>query len=209
MMHRDLKSPNVLLSEEGVAKIADVGMVRSQVKDLATPQPVMTPLWAAPEVCFESLLPLDCGSNRRWDALQVIRHDRASIKADIWSYGILIWELISGQDITEMQPLAIARQMRQVGVFQHPVVPHCFRPDNSANPCCCNVCNPSSSCLDPHKCLPDQFLHESQGQQARGKTLELPPNSPSIAAHLFRECTAMRPEDRPSASKIVEWLRHA
>lgn len=59
MMHRDLKSPNVLLSEEGVAKIADVGMVRSQVKDLVTAQPVMTPLWAAPEV---------------------VRHERASIK---------------------------------------------------------------------------------------------------------------------------------
>jgi len=27
------------------------------------------------------------------------------------SYGVLIWELVSGQDITEMQPLAIARQM--------------------------------------------------------------------------------------------------
>lgn len=52
MMHRDLKSPNVLLSEEGVAKIADVGMVRAQVKDLVTAQPVMTPLWAAPEVCL-------------------------------------------------------------------------------------------------------------------------------------------------------------
>ena len=52
MMHRDLKSPNVLLSEEGVAKIADVGMVRAQVKDLVTAQPVMTPLWAAPEVDF-------------------------------------------------------------------------------------------------------------------------------------------------------------
>lgn len=52
MMHRDLKSPNVLLSEEGVAKIADVGMVRSQVKDLVTAQPVMTPLWAAPEVSW-------------------------------------------------------------------------------------------------------------------------------------------------------------
>ena len=50
MMHRDLKSPNVLLSEEGVAKIADVGMVRAQVQDLVTAQPVMTPLWAAPEV---------------------------------------------------------------------------------------------------------------------------------------------------------------
>lgn len=43
---------------------------------------------------------------------QVVRHERASIKADIWSYGVLIWELISGQDITELQPLAIARQMQ-------------------------------------------------------------------------------------------------
>ena len=56
MMHRDLKSPNVLLSEEGVAKIADVGMVRAQVKDLVTAQPVMTPLWAAPEVSIQHVI---------------------------------------------------------------------------------------------------------------------------------------------------------
>ena len=56
MMHRDLKSPNVLLSEEGVAKIADVGMVRPQVQDLVTAQPIMTPLWAAPEVRLHCLL---------------------------------------------------------------------------------------------------------------------------------------------------------
>jgi hypothetical protein len=43
--------------------------------------------------------------------LQVVRHERASIKADIWSYGILIWELISGEDITEYQPLSISRQV--------------------------------------------------------------------------------------------------
>ena len=58
LLHRDLKSPNVLLSEEGVAKIADVGMVRSQVKELVTAQPVMTPLWAAPEVRFEPFIPV-------------------------------------------------------------------------------------------------------------------------------------------------------
>lgn len=50
LMHRDLKSPNVLLSEEGNAKIADVGMVRTQDRDLVTAQRIMTPLWAAPEV---------------------------------------------------------------------------------------------------------------------------------------------------------------
>lgn len=52
LMHRDLKSPNVLLSEEGVAKIADVGMSRAQVSDLVSAQPIMTPLWAAPEVSW-------------------------------------------------------------------------------------------------------------------------------------------------------------
>lgn len=60
LLHRDLKSPNVLLSEEGVAKIADVGMVRSQVKDLVTAQPVMTPLWAAPEVRHPALASRCC-----------------------------------------------------------------------------------------------------------------------------------------------------
>ena len=66
MMHRDLKSPNVLLSEEGVAKIADVGMVRPQVQELVTAQPIMTPLWAAPEVinalCQQTQRPPVCVS---------------------------------------------------------------------------------------------------------------------------------------------------
>jgi hypothetical protein len=41
--------------------------------------------------------------------VQVVRHERASIKADIWSYGILLWEIISGADIALYQPLAITR----------------------------------------------------------------------------------------------------
>ena len=42
MMHHNLKSPSVLLSEEGVAKVADVGIIDAQ--------PVKTRLWAAPEL---------------------------------------------------------------------------------------------------------------------------------------------------------------
>jgi hypothetical protein len=143
--------------------------VRTQVKELVTAQPVMTPLWAAPEVrlpfppafpaCLLALRPSphrlhlataqacagtgaslaprlggqgreatqrpsalgarrsppSCTANRRRrrrrPPAQVVRHERASIKADIWSYGILIWELVSGEDITEYQPLAISRQV--------------------------------------------------------------------------------------------------
>lgn len=83
---QDLKSPNVLLTEEGVAKIADVGMLRTQERDLVTAQATMTPLWSAPEV---------------------IARQPASVKCDMWSYGLLVWELATGLDIAEYQPLAL------------------------------------------------------------------------------------------------------
>ncbi|KAL4420423.1 hypothetical protein ABPG75_010079, partial [Micractinium tetrahymenae] len=79
------------LAEEGTAKIADVGMLRRQASELITAQPVMTPLWSAPEV---------------------LRRERAGVKADIWSVGVLCWEIVSGRDITELQPLAMARQLQ-------------------------------------------------------------------------------------------------
>ncbi|KAL6772273.1 hypothetical protein ACKKBG_A29590 [Auxenochlorella protothecoides x Auxenochlorella symbiontica] len=94
VLHRDLKSPNILLTGEGVAKIADVGMSRRMVSDLATAQPIMTPLWSAPEV---------------------LRRERVSAKADMWSYGVLVWEIVTGQDITKFQPLALTRVSEQSG----------------------------------------------------------------------------------------------
>jgi hypothetical protein len=48
-----------------VAKIGDVGMVRPQVSDLVTAQPLMTPLWAAPEV---------------------LRRERAGVKVGAWLF---------------------------------------------------------------------------------------------------------------------------
>ncbi|KDD72070.1 protein tyrosine kinase, partial [Helicosporidium sp. ATCC 50920] len=88
VVHRDLKSPNILLTSEGVAKIADVGMSRRLVTNLVTAQPIMTPLWAAPEV---------------------LRRERTSAAADVWSLGVLVWEIATRVDITRFQPLAMAR----------------------------------------------------------------------------------------------------
>ena len=56
--------------------------------------------------------------------MQVVRHERASVKADMWSYGILVWELISNQDITNLQPLAIAQAM-QVSHSSSTPIPCC------------------------------------------------------------------------------------
>lgn len=37
-------------------------------------------------------------------------------QADIWSYGVLIWEIVSGQDVTRYAPLAFTRMPAPAGV---------------------------------------------------------------------------------------------
>ena len=74
MVHRDIKSPNILLMD-GLSKIADVGLARSKANSDMTAQRGFTVAWAAPEVVY-----------RR----------RATEKIDIWSFGVILWEIVSG-----------------------------------------------------------------------------------------------------------------
>ncbi|CAK0785070.1 hypothetical protein CVIRNUC_008276 [Coccomyxa viridis] len=77
IVHFDLKSANVLLGRDWTAKIADVGLAKI-LKDgwLSTLREVGTFSWAAPEV----LLGKPCTE-----------------KVDIYSYGVLLWELSAGE----------------------------------------------------------------------------------------------------------------
>lgn len=52
VLHRDIKSPNILLSREGTAKIGDVGLavVRQQISGQPAAPTHFSPHWAAPEV---------------------------------------------------------------------------------------------------------------------------------------------------------------
>ena len=75
VVHRDIKSPNILLMD-GVAKIADVGIARTKQESDMTAQRGFTIAWAAPEVIY-----------RR----------RATEKIDIWSLGVIMWEVVSGK----------------------------------------------------------------------------------------------------------------
>lgn len=82
MIHRDLKSPNILLTKETtpngdiiVAKVSDFGLSR---KLLLSPElqnrVVDNPIWLAPEI---------------------IRNQKYTEKADVYSFGIIIYELLS------------------------------------------------------------------------------------------------------------------
>lgn len=74
IVHRDIKSPNILLMD-GLAKIADVGLARTKAQSDMTAQRGFTMAWAAPEVVYRK---------------------RATEKIDIWSYGVILWEIASG-----------------------------------------------------------------------------------------------------------------
>jgi hypothetical protein len=79
VVHRDLKSKNVLLSSRLDAKIADVGIAAVQTQagylTASAGQVVGTLAWSAPELLLGK---------------------RCSEKVDIYSFGIVLWEIATG-----------------------------------------------------------------------------------------------------------------
>lgn len=87
VVHFDLKSANILLSRAGTAKLADIGMARVLNKSyLSVISGLGTFAWSAPEV---------------------LAGKRCTEKADIFSFGVVLWEICTGEAPArgDMRPL--------------------------------------------------------------------------------------------------------
>jgi len=77
VIHRDIKASNVLLTEHGRAKIADVGLATTSSAFSATASAAGTWAYAAPE-----LLGANIGV-------------KCTFSVDIYSLGVVLWELVT------------------------------------------------------------------------------------------------------------------
>ncbi|NXK18300.1 FRK kinase, partial [Arenaria interpres] len=78
-IHRDLAARNVLVGEHSVYKVADFGLARVFKVENENIY----------EVRNETKLPV------KWTAPEAIRYNKFSIKSDVWSFGILLFEIIT------------------------------------------------------------------------------------------------------------------
>ncbi|EGC40296.1 hypothetical protein DICPUDRAFT_25383 [Dictyostelium purpureum] len=86
VIHRDLKSHNLLVDEHFRVKISDFGLSTRFKKHLdkkTAMTPVGTPCWTAPEV---------------------LRNDAYTEKADVFSFAIVLWEIVTREDPYQGMP---------------------------------------------------------------------------------------------------------
>ncbi|KAL8150584.1 hypothetical protein V2J09_020392 [Rumex salicifolius] len=96
IVHRDLKSPNLLVDRNWVVKVCDFGLSRMKNSTfLSSRSTAGTAEWMAPEV---------------------LRNEPANEKCDVYSFGVILWELCTLQ-----QPWGGMNPMQVVGAvgFQH------------------------------------------------------------------------------------------
>ncbi|KAJ0736046.1 putative protein kinase TKL-CTR1-DRK-2 family [Helianthus annuus] len=139
IVHRDLKSPNLLVDKNYTVKVADFGLSRLKANTyLSSKSGAGTPQWMAPEV---------------------LSNEPSNEKSDVYSFGVILWELATlqmpwsnlsaGQVVTAVvchhKRLEIPHYVnRQVAAL----IEACWAPDPSKRPSFFNI----MKSLEPFEC---------------------------------------------------------
>lgn len=100
IMHRDIKGANLLLTKDGVVKLADFGVATRFSETVKSMSFAGSPYWMAPEI---------------------IEHGHGSSSSDIWSLACTIYELTTGNPpYSDLNPLTAMYKLVQ---DEHPPIP--------------------------------------------------------------------------------------
>jgi serine/threonine protein kinase len=125
VVHRDLKSPNLLVDKNWVVKVCDFGLSRMKNNTfLSSRSTAGTAEWMAPEV---------------------LRNEPSDEKCDVFSYGVILWELCTLQQPWEgmnaMQVVgAVGFQSRRLDIPDNvdpavaEIITRCWQTDPRARP---------------------------------------------------------------------------
>eukprot|EP00850_Spirogloea_muscicola_P018173 SM000164S02235 [mRNA] locus=s164:61815:66246:+ [translate_table: standard] len=98
MIHRDLKAANLLMNEQGVVKVADFGVARVEPGPLrrAASMRVLSGMEMANVKSLQDHHSEAAIRTSFTKKDEVLEHQVYNHKADVYSYGITIWELLTG-----------------------------------------------------------------------------------------------------------------
>eukprot|EP00271_Cylindrocystis_brebissonii_P021928 TRINITY_DN816_c1_g5_i1.p1 TRINITY_DN816_c1_g5~~TRINITY_DN816_c1_g5_i1.p1 ORF type:complete len:761 (-),score=96.42 TRINITY_DN816_c1_g5_i1:1107-3389(-) len=159
VVHRDVKAANLLIDEHDVVKLCDFGVARMLPSPVGGPNHVRSsqedplPGYHVMEMTAET-------GTYRWMAPEVLEHKPYGHKVDVYSFGITIWEVLTGEvPYAGLTPLQAAIGVVQRGLRPElgPAIPsrlanlakRCWEGDANLRPEMCEVLSSLEAMLKP------------------------------------------------------------